>query len=163
MSVFAKNDKAFFNYNILETFEAGLILKGHEVKSIKQGKISIKGSYVKIIEGEPFLIGALVPPYQPSNVPKDYDPQRTRKLLLKKSELKYLIGKTSAGLTLVPLKIFSKNNLIKIEIALGRRKKKYDKREIIKKREIQKQIQRKLKKSSQGPFPTSLRLSVAGL
>ena len=82
------NDKARFDYEILETFEAGMVLAGYEVKSIRIGKISIKGSYVKIFNNEAYLVGATIAPYQPGNVPAGYDDQRTRKLLLKKSELK---------------------------------------------------------------------------
>lgn len=136
--IFASNPKAGFDYNIIENFEAGLELAGQEVKSIKNGKVSIKGAYVKIINGEAWLLGAIVSPYQANNVPADYDQQRSRRLLLKKSEIKYLQGKTQEqGLTLVPLKIYSKNNLIKLEIGLARGKKKYDKREAIRKREFE--------------------------
>lgn len=142
MSVYASNPKAGFDYQVLETFEAGLSLAGHEVKSVKNGKVSMKGAYVKIINGEAWLLGAIVSPYQAGNVPPDYDQQRNRKLLLKKSELAYLQSKTQEqGLTLVPLKIYSKNNLIKLEIGLARGKKKYDKREAIKKREFERRLE----------------------
>src|SRR3990167_5273880 len=138
MSTYATNPKAHFDYQILETFEAGLKLTGQEVKSIKNGKVSLKGAYVKILNGEAWLLGAIVSPYQANNVPPDYDQQRNRKLLLKKSELAYLQSKSQEqGLTLVPLKIYSKKNLIKLEIGLARGKKKYDKREAIKKKEFE--------------------------
>lgn len=141
MPVYASNPKAGFDYNIIENFEAGLELTGQEVKSIKDGKVSIRGAYVKILNNEAWLLGAIVSPYQVGNVPADYDQQRNRRLLLKKSEIKYLQSKTQEqGLTLVPLKIYSKNNLIKLAIGLARGKKKYDKREAIKKREFERRI-----------------------
>ena len=145
MAIYAANPKAGFDYQILETFEAGLELAGHEVKSIKNGRVSIKGAYVKILNSEAWLMGAIVSPYQAGNVPADYDQQRSRRLLLKKSELQYLQTKSQEqGLTLVPLKIYSKNNLIKLEIGLARGKKKYDKRESIKKREFERKEKRGL-------------------
>lgn len=140
------NDKARFDYEILETLTAGLVLSGPEVKSIRSGKCSIKGSYVKIFDNEAYLVGAMIAPYQVGNVGKNYDEQRTRKLLLKKSELKYLIGKSEErGLTLVPLKIFDAHGLLKLEIGIGKGKKKYDKRESIKKRDTKRIIARELK------------------
>lgn len=143
MSIYASNPKAGFDYEVLEHFEAGLELAGQEVKSIKNGKVSLKGAYVKIINDEAWLLGAIVSPYQPNNVSPEYDPQRNRRLLLKKSELQYLQTKTQEqGLTLVPLKIYSKNNLLKLEIGLTRGKKKYDKRETIKKKDIERAKQR---------------------
>lgn len=143
---YANNPKVHFNYEILESFEAGLVLSGSEVKAIRAGKCSIQGSYVKILNNEAYLIGALVSPYQANNVPEGYDAQRTRKLLLKRKELKYLIDKSQeAGLTLVPFKIYNKNGLIKLEIGLARGKKKYDKRETIKKRDVERDIRRKIK------------------
>lgn len=146
MQIYASNDKARFDYEILETFEAGLVLKGYEVKAIKNGKASIRGAYVKIFANEAWLLGANVSPYQPGNVPPDYDQQRNRKLLLKRSELKYLVGKSQEkGLTLVPLKLYNKNGLVKLEIGIGRGKKKHDKREKIIKREVQRKIARTLK------------------
>ncbi|PIR89720.1 SsrA-binding protein [bacterium (Candidatus Gribaldobacteria) CG_4_10_14_0_2_um_filter_33_15] len=135
------NKKAYFNYEILETFQAGIVLIGQEVKSIKNGRISLAGSYIILKEEEFFLIGANVPPYQPKNAPRDYDPKRFRKLLLKKSEIKYLIGKSrQMGLTLIPLKVYTKQQKIKLEFGLAKGKKKVDKREKIKKREIEREI-----------------------
>lgn len=140
------NDKARFDYEILETIEAGMVLFGSEVKSIRTGKISIKGSYVKIFNNEAYLVGATIAPYQPGNVPTDYDDQRTRKLLLKKSELKYLVGKAEErGLTLIPLKIFDAHGLLKLQIGIARGKKKYDKRATIAERESKRKIQRAMK------------------
>ncbi len=119
------------------------MLEGHEVKSIKTGKASIKGSYVKIINGVPYLIGATISPYQVANTPKDYDPQNSRKLLLSKKEINALTGTSQAhGLTLVPLKIYGKNRRLKLLIGVARGKKKYDKREAIKKKDIQRTKER---------------------
>lgn len=144
--VLAENKKAGYDYEILDKYEAGIVLTGQEVKSIKTGKASIKGSYVVIRDEEAFLVGAIVSPYQPKNSPVDYDPQRTRKLLLKKAEIKELIGKSKEkGFALVPLKIYSKYAKIKLAFGLGRGKKKTDKRETIKKRDAQREIQKALK------------------
>ena len=143
--VYATNPKATFDYQILEKLESGIVLAGHEVKAIKSGRVSVKGSYVKIIGEEAWLVGAIVSPYQAGNVSPDYDSQRSRKLLLKRSELKYLIGKSQEmGLTLVPLRIYDKKGFIKIEVGIGRGKKKYDKREAIKKREVERKIRKGL-------------------
>lgn len=141
----AENPKARFDYQILETFEAGLVLKGYQAKAIKSGKCSIKGAYVKILGNDAWLLGAMVSPYQANNVPPDYDQQRDIKLLLKKNELDYLRGKSSeGGAHLVPIKLYGKNGLVKLEFGIGRTKKKYDKRDIIKKREVDRNIRRKL-------------------
>jgi len=146
MKVLAQNKKVFFDYEILKKFEAGILLIGQEVKSIKSGRVSLKGSFVVIKDKEAFLIGCHVPPYQPKNAPSDYNAEKSRKLLLKKSEIKSLIGKTRLkGLTLVPLRVYTKKGKIKIEIALAKGKKKADKRELIKKRESDRQIRRALR------------------
>ena len=119
------------------------MLSGQEVKAIKAGKVSIKGAYVKVFGANAWLVGALVAPYQAANVAKEYDPQRHRQLLFKRSQLKYLIGKAQeAGLTLVPIKLYTKNNFIKLELGIGRGKKKYDKRESIKQREVARALRR---------------------
>ena len=165
MVEYANNPKAGFDYDILETIEAGVVLEGHEVKAIKTGKASIKGSYVKILNDEAFLIGATVSPYQPANTPKNYDPQRSRKLLLSRKEISDLIGTSqSKGTTLVPLKFYGKKgparsysadhqqrgrtssgaSRIKLLIGIARGKKKYDKRETIKKKDIARAKQRGL-------------------
>ena len=142
----ATNKKAYFDYEILEKFEAGIALIGQEVKSIRAGRTSLKGAYVVIKDQEVFLIGCHIPAYQPKNAPSDYNPERSRKLLLKKVEIKGLIGKTRAkGLTLVPLSVYTKSRNIKIEIALAKGKKKADKRETIKKREVDREIRRVLR------------------
>ena len=138
MAEYSTNPKAYFDYEIFETIEAGVILEGHEVKAIKTGKASIKGSYVRILNEELFLIGATISPYQPANTPTGYDPQRLRKLLLSKKEISNLIDTSQAkGTTLIPLKLYSKKKgLVKLLVGVARGKKKYDKREIIKKRDI---------------------------
>ena len=146
MKIILENKKALFNYQILEKFKAGVVLTGQEVKSVKNGKISLQGAFVVVKGEEVFLIGASIPPYQPKNAPKDYNPQRSRKLLLKKSEIKHLIGKVKQkGLTMIPLKVYTERGKIKIEFAVVRGKKKVDKREEIKKREIEREIKRALK------------------
>ncbi len=142
---YANNPKANFDYEILETLEAGMVLKGYEVKSIKTGKVSIKGSYVKILNGEPFLVGATISPYQVKNTPEDYDPQTSRKLLLSKKQISVLVGTSQAhGLTLVPLKLYNKKGFVKLLIGIARGKKKYDKRETIKKKDVARSKQRGL-------------------
>jgi len=143
MPEYANNSKANFDYEILETLEAGMVLKGYEVKSIKTGKVSIKGSYVKIINGEPFLVGATITPYQTTNTPADYDPQAFRKLLLSRKQISVLVGTSkSHGLTFIPLKLYGKKGLVKLLIGIAKGKKKYDKRETIKKKDIARSKQR---------------------
>lgn len=145
MKTFADNKKARFNYEILEEYEAGIILSGPEVKSIKSSHISLKESFVTTKGGELFLTNAHISPYKPANQ-TDYSPTRSRKLLLKKDEITKLIGKAQAeGNTMVPIKIYEKNGLIKVEFGLARGKKKYDKRETVKKREQEREISRALK------------------
>ena len=146
MPTLLENKKAYFDFEILEKFEAGLELKGFEVKSLRQSRGSILGSRAIIRGSEAYIVGMEVPPSQPKNAPKDYEPQRTRKLLLQKSEIKYLIGKSEvAGLTIIPIKVYTKGPRIKVEVAVARGKKKYDKREKIKERETKRKIERSLK------------------
>ncbi len=143
--IIATNKRAYFDYQILETYEAGVELLGFEVKSIKTGRINLAGSYAVIKDNQIWLLNADIPPYQPKNMPKDYDSKRTRRLLLKKSEIKNLIGRTQEkGLTLVPLKVYtkSKTGKIKIEIGLAKSRRKADKRELIKKREAEREIKK---------------------
>lgn len=143
MADFATNPKAHHDYEILEMLEAGLVLKGHEVKSIISGKASIKGAYVKILNGTPYLIGASIPPYQPGNVPAEYKEQGDRKLLLSKKEVSSLVGlQHSHGLTLVPLRLYGKGGRVKLEVGVARGKKQYDKRETLKKKDIARSKQR---------------------
>jgi len=149
MRMFAENKKAYFKYKILEKIEAGIALIGQEVKSIKLGRINLTGSYVVVRNEEIYLIGCNVPAYQPKNAPKDYNSERSKKLLLKKSEIKQLIGKTQQkGLTLIPLKVYAKKGIIKIEFGIVKVLKKVDKREKIKKRDVERTIQRTLREKS---------------
>jgi len=149
--VIAENKKAGFNYSILEKFEAGLALNGQEVKSLKTRSVSLSGSYISIKKNdkgkaEIFWVGANIPPYQPLNTSKTFDPQRDRKLLLHEKEINYLIGKSKEkGLTLVPLSVYTKKHKIKISFGLAKGKKKADKRESIKKKDIERTIRRELK------------------
>ncbi len=144
MKIYSENRKARFNYSIEEEFEAGIVLSGREVKSIREGRISLLGSYIYIKKGETFLTNAVIPPYQPENRLDNYKPDREKKLLLKKKEIEYLIGKTKEkGLTLVPLKVYTRGTRIKLLFGLGKGKKKRDKREAIKKRDIERESGRK--------------------
>ena len=146
MRILAENKKAYFNYRILEKFEAGISLIGQEVKSLKTRGVNLAGSYAVVKNEEVFWIGAKIAPYQSKNVAPDYNPERSRKLLLKKSEIKYLIGKSKQkGLTLIPLKLYTKNGKIKLEFGIGKGLKKIDKRERIKKREAEREMQRALR------------------
>ena len=146
MTTYIQNRKARFNFDILETFEAGLVLAGHEAKAIRHGKGKLDGAHVVIRGGEAFLVGASISPYQPINTPKGYDPERTRKLLLSKKELNHLEQQTEkAGLTAVAIRLYNSNRKIKVEIALARGKKKHDKRESIKERDVKRDIDRTLK------------------
>ncbi|MEK7077802.1 MAG: SsrA-binding protein SmpB [Patescibacteria group bacterium] len=140
------NKKAFFNYEILEKFEAGLRLLGGEVKSLKNNHYSLQGAYVTLQNEEAWLMRATIAPYQPKNMAAGYNPERPRKLLLNKKELRYLQGKTKEkGLTLVPIKVYNKHGQIKMEIGLAKGKTKSDKREVLKKRIADRDIQRELR------------------
>ena len=146
MPTLVKNPRAKFDYEILETFEAGIVLAGHEVKAVKKGQMSLRSAYVMVKNEEVFLINAHISPYQPKNMPKDYEPTQTRKLLLRKKEIKSLIGHTKQkGLTLVPMRVYTKHNRIKLEFGLGRGKRHYDKRDAIAKREFLRRKDRALK------------------
>jgi SsrA-binding protein len=148
VSILAENKKAYFNYQILEKFEAGVVLNGQEVKSLKTNGVNLAGSYAVLKDEEVFWIGANIPPYQPRNIGSSYDPERSRKILLKKSEIKYLIGKIhQKGLTLMPLKVYTIRGKIKLEFAIVRGKKQFDKRGSIKKRDIEREIERTLKEN----------------
>jgi SsrA-binding protein len=145
MPVLAVNKRANFDYEISETFEAGVVLFGHEVKSVKTGHISLKGAFVTVKAGsqgaELYLINAHISLYARASNVVNYEPTRTRKLLLKKKEISYLIGKRQTqGLTLVPIKMYTKHSLLKLEFGVGRGRKKIDKRAAIKKREVDKNI-----------------------
>lgn len=141
------NRTAHFDYEILDTYEAGIELFGFEVKSVKTGHANLTGSFVVIRNEEAVLLNATIPAYQPANAPKNYEPTRTRRLLLHKKEINELIGKTAQkGLTLVPLKMYNKNNKIKVLIGLAKHKQKHDKRETIKKRDVMREVRRELKR-----------------
>ena len=151
MPVLATNKKASFDYKLLETFEAGLVLFGHEVKAIKDGHVSLKGSYISFRyqnnKPELYLIGAHISKYRHAGNLEDYNPTRERKILLKAKEINHLLGKKEeSGLTLVPVKIYTKHSLIKIELALAEGKKKFDKRSDLKKRDLDRQISTLMKK-----------------
>ena len=145
MKQLANNKKAFHDYFIEKKYEAGIELQGSEVKSIKQGKVSIKESFVGDRNGEMFIYGMHVTPFKEA-YDQNIDPTRTRKLLLHKKEIDTLIGKkTQDGYTIVPLSVYEKNGLVKIELALAKGKKQYDKRETIKRKEADRRIDRALK------------------
>lgn len=145
MTVIATNKRAFFDYEILRTWEAGLALSGQEVKSVRDGQINLKAAYVAITGNIPWLLNAHISPYKKAAALKDYDPTRSRRLLLKKSEIKEIIGLIKQkGLTIVPLKVYTKRNLIKVEIGLTRGRKLHDKRELLKKRAIENEVRREL-------------------
>ncbi len=147
MADIISNRRAYFDYEILETYEAGMELFGFEVKSVKAGRGNLSGCFAVIRGNEAYLLSATIPAYQPKNAPKDYDPTRTRRLLLHKSEIKELLGKTAQkGLTLVPLKLYNKNGKVKILLGLARHKKSGDKRETIKKRDTEREINRTMKR-----------------
>jgi len=146
MRIIAKNKKAFFNYEILEKHEAGISLLGSEVKSIREGRISLKESYAEIKRGEIFLINCHINPYEAANR-FNHDPLRERKLLLHRREIKRLTGKVKEkGLTLIPTKVFISNQgKVKVEISLGKGKKAYQKREIIRERDRDREMRAELK------------------
>ena len=146
MASYAENRKARFNYEILEKYETGIELLGTEVKSVRGGQMSLEGAFVIVRGGEAFLINANIPPYQPKNAPKDYDPLKNRKLLLTKKELAELAGsEKNKSLTIVPISVYNKGRKIKVEIALVKGKKKFDKRETLKKRDTDREIRREIK------------------
>ena len=146
MANFAENRKAYFNYEILEKITAGIELLGFEVKAIKAGRITLDGAYAVMRGGEAFLIGAGITPLQPKNVPASYDERRNRKLLLTKKEIKKLSDlENKNGLTIVALSVYNLGHKLKVELGVARGKKKSDKRESIKKRESNREINRTLK------------------
>ena len=146
MTAYIQNKKAHFNFEILKRYEAGLVLSGHEVKSIRAGKGNLKGAHVLVRGGEAFLVGASITEYQPANTPRSYEPERTRKLLLSKKELLEIENQTEkAGLTAIPIKLYNTGSKIKLEIAVARGKRKHDKRETLKARDSKRDIERTLK------------------
>lgn len=142
--ILSENRRARFDYEILETYEAGIELTGQEVKSVKGGGFNLNSAHVILKNNEAWLLNSQIPPYQPKNAPENYDPERTRRLLLHSTEIKSLTGRLhEKGLTLIPLNSHLKKNLIKLDLGLGRSRKKQDKRELLKKRAAQKEIREK--------------------
>lgn len=143
MPLYAKNRRAYFDYAIGEKLEAGIVLSGQEVKSVKSGHASLSGSYAKIHNGQASLINATIKPYAHASGLENYEPTQSRRLLLHKSEiLKFDSRLSEKGLNLIPLEIYAKHGRIKILLGVGKSKKKIDKRETIKKREVEKKIAR---------------------
>ena len=141
----AKNPVAYPNYTINDKLEAGIVLTGTEIKSIRVGKVNLKDSYVTIKNGEAFIFGMHISPYEHGNI-FNKDPLRTRKLLLKRKEINKLLGLISQkGMTIVPIQLYFKNSFVKLEIGIGKGKKLYDKREDIAKKDAERKIQRILK------------------
>ncbi|MBI4847772.1 MAG: SsrA-binding protein SmpB [Nitrospirae bacterium] len=148
METVATNRKAYHDYFIQQTYEAGISLLGTEVKSLREGKANLKDSYAIIKNGEAFLFNCHISPYSHGNL-QNHDPLRTRKLLLHKKEIDKLHGNISQkGLTLVPLKIYFKGGKAKVEIGLAKGKKQYEKREAIKEKEAKREIERHMRKRS---------------
>ncbi len=143
MANILENRKARFDYTIEDTFEAGIELSGSEVKSLRAGRGNISGSHVKILSGEAYILGMKIEDYQGANILGKQDKERTRKLLLHKNELKKLHHKIDEkGLTLVPLSLYLKKRWVKLSIGLGKGRKKSDKREVLKKRAVERDIRR---------------------
>ena len=137
------NRKPSFNYEIIDKYVAGLELFGFEVKSLKGGHGSLDGAHITVRGGEAYIVGMFIPPYQPNNTPKDYDPYRNRKLLLQKSEILSLNNvESTKGLTIVPISVYNKGSKLKLDIATAKGKKKFDKRETIKKRDVDREVRR---------------------
>ncbi|OGI19395.1 MAG: SsrA-binding protein [Candidatus Moranbacteria bacterium RIFCSPLOWO2_02_FULL_48_19] len=148
MTVIATNKRAGFDYALEGRFEAGLVLTGAEVKSVKTGHASLKGSFVTVKGGELYLTNALIPRYAHAHRDTAHDATRPRKLLLRKREIRSLIGKSrTEGLTLVPIRLYTRKQLVKLEFAIGKGKKSYDKRSDIGKREAARRIERTLKQN----------------
>jgi len=147
MAVLIQNKKVRLNYEILKTLEAGIELFGYEVKSLRNKQGSLIGAHVVARGDEAFLVGATIPPFQVANTPSNYDSNRTRKLLLTKREIGELAGSESQrGLTIVPISVYSKNRKLKLEIAIVRGKKQHDKREDLKKKDDNRDMERAKKR-----------------
>lgn len=151
MPQLAQNKKANFDYELLEKYEAGLVLLGHEVKAVRASQVSLKGSFISIrtknSHPELYLVNCQISPYKNAGPLPDYNQMRERKLLLKHQEIAHLLGKKQTeGLTLIPLKIYTNHSFLKLEFAVAKGKKKYDKRETIKKREVDRRLRSLTKK-----------------
>ena len=141
----AENRKAFHDFHLLETFEAGLVLLGTEVKAIREGRVNLRDSYARVEDGEVFLYNVNISPYSHRGY-ADHEPLRRRKLLLHRDEIRKLIGKTvEKGMTLVPTRLYFKNGRVKVAVSLAKGKKDYDKRETIKRREIDRETRSAVK------------------
>ncbi|HEV8677665.1 MAG TPA: SsrA-binding protein SmpB [Candidatus Paceibacterota bacterium] len=141
-----EHKKARLDYEILEQYEAGLELLGHEVKSLRNKHGKLEGAHIIVRGGEAYIVGMSIPPYQPANTDKEYDPARTRKLLLTKGEIgKLAEAESQKGLTIVPISVYNKGRVLKLAVAIARGKKKYDKRAALKKRDVERDIRRTLK------------------
>src|SRR3990167_1921697 len=139
------NKKALHNYHILEHFEAGVVLTGAEVKSIRAGRLDMGEAYVKILGDEAFLVNANIPRYMQADA-RWYDPFKSRKLLLHRKEINSLVGKTSGkGVALLPISVYEKNNKFKLEIGLGKSKKEFDKRKLLKEKEHKRRVEQELR------------------
>ena len=146
IKIVATNRKAYHNYTVLETLEAGLVLSGSEIKSVRESRVSLSEAYVKVDNGELWLTGAHIARYDPASY-MGHEPTRRRRLLLHRNEINRLQGRLQEkGLTLMPLKMYIKERLAKLEVGLGRGKKLYDKREVILRRDIEREIERTLKR-----------------
>lgn len=146
----AENRSALRNYEVGEKYEAGIKLTGSEIKSVRLKRVSLRGSFVKIIGGEAFVLNLKIHKY-PYSGERDYDPKRTRKLLLQKREIAKLVGKDSQkGFAVVPLKLYIKNNLAKLEIGVGKVRKKWDKRQVLKEKAATREIEQELKERYRG-------------
>lgn len=146
MKIFAENKKARFDYEILDTLNAGIVLSGQEVKSVRGGHINLKGSFITFHNNDAILTNAHISPYPFAGEIPNYDPTHSRTLLLHKREINYLRGKSEErGLTIVPLKVYSNNHLIKVEIAVARGKQLFNKKESIKRRDTDREVKRTLK------------------
>jgi len=142
IKIISQNKKAFHDFEIFERFEAGIVLLGTEVKSLREGRANLKDSYARVKRNEVFLIGLHISPYSHASF-ENHDPERIRKLLLHRAEIKRLLGKTQErGFSLVPLKVYFKDGKAKVEIALARGKKEYDKRESLRKKEETRELDR---------------------
>lgn len=138
--------KVRLEYELLEEYEAGLELLGHEVKSLRSKHGKLEGAHIIVRDGEAYVVGMSIPPYQPANTAKDYDPGRSRRLLLTKKELSKLAEfEGQKGLTIVPISVYNKGKNLKLRIAVARGRKKYDKRAVLKKKDTEREIRRTLK------------------
>jgi SsrA-binding protein len=147
-SSIAENRKAFHDFHLMETFEAGLVLLGTEVKAIREGRVNLRDSFARVEDGEVFLYNVNISPYSHRGY-ADHEPLRRRKLLLHRSEIKKLIGKTvEKGMTLVPVRLYFKNGRVKVAVSLAKGKKDYDKRETIKRREADRETRAAIKSRS---------------